>query len=596
MSAKTHERRQLGDVVGQVVGEEPADVGERRPALLDGGDDGGEVVVEQHQVGGLAGDVGAADGPSRRRCRRPAAPGPSLTPSPVIATTWPRARSALRDAQLVLRRRPGRRRRRRGRAARRAPPRRRAGRAPSTTRLPSPRQQADLAGDRPPRWRRVVAGDHGDADAGPPARGERVGHAGARRVLQPDEARAAQVALGRRRRRRRSGTRDGRRGDGEHPQAAVAPSGRGLGRGPAVAGAAGEHGVRRALHRQHAVAPTPTSAAGAGRTGSAAAGGVPRRRPATPTRRARASRAASIGSPDRDPPAVVVPDRGRWSSAPRRGPGRAPRPARRPVRRRRRRSARSRPRGPWPLPAGVQHLDDGHLVAGQRAGLVGADERGRAERLDRLQAPDQGVARGQPLGAEGQRQGDGRQQALGDERDRDADGEQEAVAWRAARAAARRRRRRRPTPTAITAMIRTTRSSSRGQRRLGPRRPPGQRGDAGQPGVARRWPTTAAVASPSTTNVPACSASPGVLGTGTLSPVSVDSSTRRPCTSCSAQVGGRPGRRPRAARGRRRRGRRRRSRCRAPSRTHGHPVRQQVAQRLGGPVGPVLLDERERRR
>ena len=54
------ERRQLGDVVGEVVGQEPADVGEGRAALLDGGDDGGEVVVEQHEVGGLAGDVGAA--------------------------------------------------------------------------------------------------------------------------------------------------------------------------------------------------------------------------------------------------------------------------------------------------------------------------------------------------------------------------------------------------------------------------------------------------------------------------------------------------------------------------------------------------------
>ena len=53
------ERRELGDVVGEVVGEEAADVGERRPALLDRGDDGGEVVVEQHEVGGLAGDVGA---------------------------------------------------------------------------------------------------------------------------------------------------------------------------------------------------------------------------------------------------------------------------------------------------------------------------------------------------------------------------------------------------------------------------------------------------------------------------------------------------------------------------------------------------------
>ena len=53
------ERGELGDVVGEVVGEEPADVGERRASLLDGGDDGGEVVVEQHQVGGLARHVGA---------------------------------------------------------------------------------------------------------------------------------------------------------------------------------------------------------------------------------------------------------------------------------------------------------------------------------------------------------------------------------------------------------------------------------------------------------------------------------------------------------------------------------------------------------
>ena len=53
------ERRELGDVVGEVIGEEAADVGEGRAALLDRGDDRGEVVVEQHEVGGLAGDVGA---------------------------------------------------------------------------------------------------------------------------------------------------------------------------------------------------------------------------------------------------------------------------------------------------------------------------------------------------------------------------------------------------------------------------------------------------------------------------------------------------------------------------------------------------------
>jgi hypothetical protein len=41
-----------------VVCEEPTDVGERRPTLLDASDDRREVVVEQHEIGGFAGDVG----------------------------------------------------------------------------------------------------------------------------------------------------------------------------------------------------------------------------------------------------------------------------------------------------------------------------------------------------------------------------------------------------------------------------------------------------------------------------------------------------------------------------------------------------------
>ena len=45
------------------------------------------------------------------------------------------------------------------------------------------------------------------------------------------------------------------------------------------------------------------------------------------------------------------------------------------------------------------YLDDGHLVAGQRAGLVGADEGRRTQRLDRLQAPHQRVAVGHALRA-----------------------------------------------------------------------------------------------------------------------------------------------------------------------------------------------------
>ena len=129
-SAQTTNGRELGDVVGEVVGEEPADVDERRPALLDAGDDA-------WRSGRRA--ARGRPPPGRRRC--PSAPmampmsascraGPSLTPSPVIATTWPRARSARAMRSLssgetratttpswssraprTLRRRPGGRRR-----------------------------------------------------------------------------------------------------------------------------------------------------------------------------------------------------------------------------------------------------------------------------------------------------------------------------------------------------------------------------------------------------------------------------------------------------------------------------------------------------
>jgi hypothetical protein len=54
-----HERGQLGHVVGEVIGEEATDVVVGGAAMGDGGDDGGEVVVEQHEVGRLAGHVAA---------------------------------------------------------------------------------------------------------------------------------------------------------------------------------------------------------------------------------------------------------------------------------------------------------------------------------------------------------------------------------------------------------------------------------------------------------------------------------------------------------------------------------------------------------
>ena len=61
--AEQHEGQvghQFRDVGGEDVGEELADVLVHRPAFLDGGDDGGEVVVQQHQVRRLPGHVGAA--------------------------------------------------------------------------------------------------------------------------------------------------------------------------------------------------------------------------------------------------------------------------------------------------------------------------------------------------------------------------------------------------------------------------------------------------------------------------------------------------------------------------------------------------------
>ncbi len=50
-----------------------------------------EVVVEQHEVGGLAGDVGARPAHGDADRGRLAERGASLTPSPVMATTCPRA-------------------------------------------------------------------------------------------------------------------------------------------------------------------------------------------------------------------------------------------------------------------------------------------------------------------------------------------------------------------------------------------------------------------------------------------------------------------------------------------------------------------------
>ena len=56
-------------------------------------------------------------------------------------------------------------------------------------------RETDLGGDRS-RRRRVVAGDHHDADAGLPARGDRRRRGGTGWVLQPDQAQQFELVLG----------------------------------------------------------------------------------------------------------------------------------------------------------------------------------------------------------------------------------------------------------------------------------------------------------------------------------------------------------------------------------------------------------------
>ena len=406
-SAQIDERRQLGHVVGEVVGQEAADVRERRPALLDGGDDRGEVVVEQHEVGGLAGDVGPRLVPSRYRCRPPGGPdrrsrrrrsSPRRAPVPAA-----RARSG-----ACPRVRRGRARRRRGRAAPRAPRRRPGGRAPSTRdrrRSSSPTSR----GDRPCR-RRVVAGDHRHADAGPPAggdRGRRVpAAAGPRGRAAPSSSRsrfgrvgvvvgsAVAAERGRRRRARAGHVRPGACPRPPHP----AP-------------------MRQSQHGRTASGAPLTSTSLAGRRLTCAAGARSKGK-----RRTIGSAASVVGDVDAAAQCERV-DGGLHRIAMRDPlrrrllgpPGRATRGRDAPARasaasaascastRRRRVVALARRRAPQP--AGVHASTTAIAFRGERPGLVGADERRRAQGLDRLEATDERVPGGHALRADRQARG-----------------------------------------------------------------------------------------------------------------------------------------------------------------------------------------------
>ena len=176
----------LGEVAAEDVADELADVVEDDPALAHGADDRGEVVVLQHHVGGVLGDVGAGD-PHRH-----ADVGLLERRSVVDAVAGHRhdlalALQRLDDAELVLGRDARVDRRLAGRVASRPS----SSSSPSSAPVTAARvvaDEAEVAGDRR-GGERVVAGDHDRADAGVAAGGDGVAHLRARRVdhpLQPE--------------------------------------------------------------------------------------------------------------------------------------------------------------------------------------------------------------------------------------------------------------------------------------------------------------------------------------------------------------------------------------------------------------------------
>ena len=178
-----HEGRQLCDVVGEVIGEEAAGVGERCPTLLDGRHDGGEVVVEQHEIRRFPRHVAAAgshgdadvglsqrrsvvDTVARHRDHVPSHPQRPCDPELVLGGD-PGDHHAVtvdeRSEQLLV-----------------------IGQFGTDQDEPVRRPKACLVGDGRGGERRV-AGDHRHADTRSSARGERVAGFESGRVLEGKE-------------------------------------------------------------------------------------------------------------------------------------------------------------------------------------------------------------------------------------------------------------------------------------------------------------------------------------------------------------------------------------------------------------------------
>ena len=422
-SAKSRNGHDLRDRVGEDVDDELADVVVDPAPGPDRGDDRGEVVVGEHHRRGLAGDVGA------RGAHGHADVGPAQRRGVVDAVTGHRHHVAEGlqpggDPQLVLRGAPGE-----DRLAARAQDRVEARvvhpaelLAGHQGRRPDAVTDAGVVGHGDGRAP-VVTGDHVHREPGGVGQADGTRDRVAHRVGERDEAQQREVLLdlgpvvrapGRasRGRRRRSAGRRGRRAR----RAARLTASR-------VAGSRGttRPWVRVVEQRASTLSGAPLVAAVSGP--SASAGGtstvISRRRGSKwkvaaraggiggssgASRSAARSRAISVGSPDPLVRSALVQVRSTAAIA-----------------------VALAALGRWwadAVPDGV----DAHPVLGQGPGLVGADDVGRPEGLDRAQPLDQTAVPRHLGDADGEREGDRGQQPLGDVGDQQADREHRGLA------------------------------------------------------------------------------------------------------------------------------------------------------------------------
>ena len=188
-----HEGDHLGDVGGEDVGEELADVAEEAATLLDGRHQAGEVVVEQDQVGRGAGHVGAG-GP-----HGDADVGGAQGRGVVDAVAGDRHHLAERlpgldQPELLVGEDAGEEARRR--IDEEGPERLvvEGGELRSGHRGELRAAHAHLAGHRQ-RRARPVAGHHHHPQPGLAAAAQRLGHAGPRRIVDGEEADQLEVRL-----------------------------------------------------------------------------------------------------------------------------------------------------------------------------------------------------------------------------------------------------------------------------------------------------------------------------------------------------------------------------------------------------------------